>query len=94
MAIISSDNKILVNKRTSNIWFPNAVVLPGGHLELGESLEECVIREVLEETGLQIDQSELVEPFFLFESAAGRVEGKSTKCIAIGHLIVFYKVKL
>lgn len=28
--------------------------LPGGHLELGESFEQCATRELLEETGIQV----------------------------------------
>lgn len=35
--------------------------LPGGMLELGESLQEGVIREVEEETGLRVEPLELVE---------------------------------
>jgi ADP-ribose pyrophosphatase YjhB (NUDIX family) len=35
--------------------------LPGGVLEVGESLAEGVIREVKEETGLQVEAIELVE---------------------------------
>ena len=29
--------------------------MPGGHIEQGESLEECVIREIYEETGVKIE---------------------------------------
>lgn len=42
--------KVLLTRRLDNdLW-----CLPGGHMEAGESVEECCIREVLEETGLQV----------------------------------------
>lgn len=37
--------------------------IPGGSLELGETLEEGVARELLEETGLQVRVLELIEVF-------------------------------
>lgn len=37
--------------------------IPGGSLELGETLEEGVARELLEETGLQVRVVELIEVF-------------------------------
>ena len=42
--------KVLLTRRKDNsLW-----CLPGGHMESGESVEECCLREVLEETGLQV----------------------------------------
>jgi 8-oxo-dGTP diphosphatase len=37
--------------------------IPGGTLELGESLEEGVARELLEETGIVVRVTELIEVF-------------------------------
>lgn len=50
--------------------------IPGGMLELGETLEEGVARELLEETGLTVRVIELIEVFdrIYVESTAGANE--------------------
>ncbi|KAK8470656.1 hypothetical protein PHAVU_003G024900 [Phaseolus vulgaris] len=50
---------VLLGRRRSAVG--NATyALPGGHLEFGESFEECAAREVKEETGLEIGKSEFL----------------------------------
>lgn len=45
-----SHQKVLLTRRKDNgLW-----CLPGGHMESGESVEECCVREVFEETSLQV----------------------------------------
>lgn len=52
--------------------------IPGGSLELGETLEEGVARELLEETGLEVRVLELIEVFdrIYLESTAGAAPEK------------------
>lgn len=53
--IIDDDKKILLVKRSSDKkLFPNAWSFPGGKLEEWESLDETVVREVKEETWLNL----------------------------------------
>jgi nucleoside triphosphatase len=62
-ALISNDEgKILLTR--SHKWH-NKYTIPGGHIELGETMAEAVKREVKEETGLDV---EIVE-FLLHQEA-------------------------
>lgn len=48
--------------------------LPGGAVELGETLQEAVCREVLEETGLAVETVDVVQAFDrITRDAEGRV---------------------
>ncbi|HOP57129.1 MAG TPA: NUDIX domain-containing protein [Bacillota bacterium] len=50
VVIVNEKNEVLLEKRSDNhLWG-----LPGGLMELEESIEECAIREVYEETFLKI----------------------------------------
>ena len=52
-----SKQQLLVVKRASHEEaFPNNWELPGGHVEPGETIHQCVERETLEETGLVVEE--------------------------------------
>lgn len=48
-------------------------VVPGGTVELGESLEQALVREVLEETGLRVHPTELLTVFDRIQRQDGEV---------------------
>ncbi|MFF4172615.1 NUDIX hydrolase [Streptomyces sp. NPDC001744] len=54
-AVVREDGRLLAIRRADNgTW-----ELPGGVLELGETPQEGVVREVLEETGVRVEAGQL-----------------------------------
>lgn len=53
MCLIYDENRILVEEKRKTKYV-GGLVFPGGHIEPGESLLQSVIREMKEETGLDI----------------------------------------
>ena len=47
--IFDAQRRVLILKRSRGIYW----CLPGGRLDIGESAQDCCVRETLEETGLQ-----------------------------------------
>ncbi|KAL6953896.1 Nudix (Nucleoside diphosphate linked moiety X)-type motif 1 [Sarracenia purpurea var. burkii] len=57
--LLKEGRKVLLGRRLSSIGY-NTFALPGGHLEFGESFEECAAREMKEETGLDLEKIEFL----------------------------------
>lgn len=65
-AVVFKDNKVLLVKRAKppaqGLW-----AIPGGSVELGETLQQAAEREILEETGITILAKEPVYTFDVIE---------------------------
>ena len=52
-ALIINDKNIILGNENNIYQFP------GGHLEKNETFEECLKREILEETSIEIDKNKI-----------------------------------
>ena len=74
-ALIINNNQLLLGNENQIYQFP------GGHLEENETLEDCLKREVREETGIEIEDREINSPFMkvTFLNKDWPSEGKNRK---------------
>ncbi|MBO8188765.1 NUDIX hydrolase [Streptomyces spirodelae] len=80
-AVVTDENgRILLQRRRDNdLW-----ALPGGGMELSESLPNCAVREVQEETGLEVEITGLVgtytDPRHIIAYSDGEVRRQFNVC--------------
>jgi 8-oxo-dGTP diphosphatase len=73
-AIIKRDGRILIAKRSSTSSLPNKWEFPGGKIEVGETPEECLARELYEEFDIIVTTGEFfVESVYQYERKTVRL---------------------
>lgn len=60
-ALIFHNGKLLITQRRANAHLGGLWEFPGGKREAGETFEECLVREIREELGIQISVGKLFE---------------------------------
>jgi ADP-ribose pyrophosphatase YjhB (NUDIX family) len=82
-AVVTDEvGRIVLQRRVDNgLW-----ALPGGGMEIGESISDTVVREVREETGLQVDCHYVIgvysDPWHVFAYTDGEVRQEFSVCVA------------
>ena len=80
--VINNEGKMLLHRRSDNdTW-----ALPGGTMEIGESISETITREVKEETGLDIEPEYITgvysDPHHVIAYSDGEIRQEFSVCFA------------
>lgn len=96
-ALIDVDGRVLVCKRPKGKQLEGMWEFPGGKVEAGETLEDCLIRELHEELGITVvknclapfvfathayDSFHLIMPLFLLRRWEGLVQAREHEALA------------
>jgi 8-oxo-dGTP pyrophosphatase MutT (NUDIX family) len=65
--VLDPADRVLLLKNARDEW-----ELPGGRIEIGETPEECVAREILEETGWNVRTGPILDSWMYYVEAADK----------------------
>ncbi|MCX5406491.1 NUDIX domain-containing protein [Streptomyces sp. NBC_00335] len=79
--VVDEAGRVLLQRRSDNgMW-----ALPGGKMEVGESLADCAVRETFEETGVRVEITGIVgtysNPGHVFSYDDGEVRQEFSICL-------------
>lgn len=87
VVILDKEDRVLLQKRNDHT---KKYGLPGGLMELGESTEKTAIREVKEETGLDVQSLNLINVFSGEDYYMELPNGDKFYCVTIGYYTTDY----
>ena len=80
--VTDEDGRLLLGKRTDNMLW----TIPGGRMKVGETIAETAVREVKEETGIDVEVVSLVgiysNPHHIVEYSDGEVRQQFSICFS------------
>jgi 8-oxo-dGTP pyrophosphatase MutT (NUDIX family) len=84
-AVIEQEGKVLMVQRSARVSRPGQWCFPGGSLHRGERADAACVREVAEETGLEVSVLRCLgelndQSYFLCAAAPGPVRLKANEC--------------
>ncbi|KUK79297.1 MAG: hypothetical protein XD95_0483, partial [Microgenomates bacterium 39_7] len=92
--IISDDDKVLLGRKDTSSYYPDRWHLPGGGIKNNETPEQALLREILEETGIDLEEEGAAISLIDDHGRAERIKDRGGKKILVKMKFIVFEVRL